>query len=338
MNSSIHKFLIAGFMTLSLAACNKSDSGNGGPDLRPLNVDSKTVAGAWQVEAILANGQTYQQQGSAVGEIYQLDITSSRIAIVTSKNGQVTERQDSTYTLENGKIVTKDTRRQNMADLEILLVTASTMQVRPYPQTGGVIYQWNLRRIDPSLVVGGSNNTGGGTGANVEQFIQMDMATPSLKFSKLYKKIGNVDATSNDFVDLSCNYKPNVGVFEINLTTYRKNMDGRNQSQSQSRNTESQVTLRGRVDMDLSKYEEAVNFTIERGRSQQRPGFVAEFNPPRARAIYFSLGREGRCEVSLNRQDGVVNFNGSCARIDANGDDRSDGRSRMSLRGTCVLQ
>lgn len=327
MKNLLKTALLTAVTTMALAGCNKPDSNNG-DDLRPLNVGNDTIAGAWQMESMSLNGQL---DPNKIPDTYQFEITSSRIYIIKSRNGNYLSRSASTYTLTNGRITVPTSRRAEIPSLDVLLVTPSTMQLRPVNQGNNRIYTWNLRRIDPAQVVGGAIGGGNGSAPLKEESIVMDVKTPSLQFTKTYTKVSNSDNKSDNFVDLSCRYSK--GTFSLDLTSYRK----RNNPRAQSRETETQLSLSGAVRMDLGRYEEAQSFSVERNRGDQRPGFTAQVSTGRSRDIYFSLGaRTGRCEVSLNRAGEVVTFIGECRGVEAHAE-RLESGARVNIRGTCLL-
>jgi hypothetical protein len=201
------------------------------------------------------------------------------------------------------------------------------MQIRPLPAVGDGV--WNLIRIDASQIAGRGNST-----EPLDQYIQMDMSTPSLKFSKKYQRSSTDDNSTDDYVNLTCNYNERRQDFELNLTTYRRSMDSKNPD----RKVEAQVTLGGKADFDMNTDYETVNMVITNSSQQQRPGFVAQFSPPRSRDIFFSLSRRnGRCDVSLTRQGTDLSFYSECSNVDANGDN-IEGNSKITLRGNCILE
>lgn len=314
---------------LALVGCGKKGSSDG-PDLRPLNVEPGTISGAWQLEAVLINNQ-YAPNEFPKGEMIQLEINDTRIFQVRSRDNQVSSVNFAKYTLDNGRIITQSNRRNTIPSFEVVLVTGSTLQLRPLNQQDNLIRQWNLRRIEASQVVGGSR-AGGGTTPAPEEFIQMAIKTSSMEFSKVYRTSGT-DDRGNDGTELSCGYNERLGTFNLKFTTYRKRVEPR----AQARAVEAQLSLRGKVRLDLSRYEEAVNFTVERG-DKDRPGFSAQLSSPRSRDIYFSLGRRSSgCQVSLKRDGDTVTFVGDCRNVDTSGE-RSESGGRITLRGSCLLQ
>jgi hypothetical protein len=260
------------------------------------------------------------------GAVYQYEITSSKITLINSSNNVVTSRLRGAYTLNNGKITTQGTRHNKIQDLEVLKVTASTMQLRPLPATGDTL--WNLVRIDPSKLVGRNNNS-----VPVDETINMKMETPSLQFSKSYKRTAGSDNGQDDFVDLRCSYDEQSQVFTLNLNTFRRGMDPK----KPERRNEASLTLSGIADFETSAEYDTAHFAITNSSQQQGgPGFLAQFSPPRSRDIYFSLSRrKGRCDVGVNRLGDAFSFSADCTNVDANGDN-IEGNSRVRVDGTCT--
>lgn len=328
MKNLLQTVFLTMLTALALVACGKKGSDNGG-DLRPLNVEPGTVAGAWQLEAVLINSQ-FSPNELAADELLQFEINDSRIFQIRSRNNQVTEVSFAKYTLDNGRIMTQSHRRNDIPSFEVLLVTASTLQLRALNQEGTLLRQLNLRRIEPSQIVGGSR-AGGPDAALPEEFLQLTVKTPALEFTKLYRS-NNASDRGEDDTELSCRYNERQETFSLNFSTYRKRQDSR----SQNRSVEAQVILRGKVRLDLSRYEEAANFTVGRGE-KDRPGFSAQINSPRSRGLDLSLSRRGGCQVSLKRDGDVVTLVSDCRNVDTRGD-RSESGGRVTLRGTCLLQ
>ena len=323
MKNSFQKFFGVLLVTTTIVACNKDDSKNGG-DLRPLNVTTANIIGAWEIET-----QTADVRTSVPNTKSQFEITDTTIAAIQSSGNRVLWNRSADYVLQNGRIVTQNVDKNILPDLDILQITESTMQVRALVTNGSTNQEliWSLKRIDPSQLVGGST---GPTrpGGSWEESVQMEMVTPTLKFTYQDSFKGRRQQRS----PLNCSYDRETSTFDLDLTAYRRGSDRRD-----DRDVEAQVSLTGRdVVFDFSRRHESVNFSIVNPRRQQRPAFVATYNHQGGRKIYFSTTRESRCNVTLTRQGKMVSFEAMCRELDANGD-RLEGRARISLKGSCSL-
>lgn len=321
MKNSFQKILGVLLVTTTLMACNKDDSKNGGGDLRPLNVTTANLVGAWEVAT-----QTVDVRTSVPNTKTQFEFTETTIAAIQSTGPRVLWSRSADYVLENGRIITQDADKNVLPDLEILKITESTLEVRAAFTNGSVTQEiiWSLKRIDPSQLVGGSTGPTRPGGA-WEESVQMEMVTPTLQYTYKDSFKGRRQQKS----PLDCSYDRETNTFDLQMTAYRRGTEGRD--------VEAEVSLTGRdVMFDFSKRDESVNFSIQNSRRQQRPAFVATYQPRGDRAIYFSATRDSRCNVTLNRQGRMISFEAMCRDLDANGD-RLEGRARISLKGSCKL-
>lgn len=342
MKNTFTKLLSVFLITTSLLACNKDDSNNSGGDLKPLNVTPANLKGAWEVESWLINGQpATSSPNNSPADKLQYEISDTVLTIILSKNNQVTWVASAPYTIQNGRIVTKDEANSSLQDLDILTITATTMRVRPLPQEASNSGEltWNLRRIELSAIVGGPNQgeqeeegPEGRPGKWREQSIQMQMFTPTRQFiyENVFKTRGSQQTPEAEF--LNCSYLGDTKTFQLEMTAFR-----RESSRSEEHEIEAQLWLIGRdVVFDFSKRKEVVNIDIVSSRREQHPGFVATYHPPRSKKVYFGMTRDSRCTLNLTRHARSVRFEGACRDLDANGD-RIEGRSRMIIKGACSL-